>query len=97
MFREMRRFKQLLPQVDFLSLHCPLTEDTRHLINKDTIAKMKKGAYLINAARGPVVDSQALAEAFSVLRLGDRFAAVEVGAAGIGPGIGAQEQAVAGT
>ena len=41
--------------------------------------------------------SQALAEAFSVLRLGDRFAAVEVGAAGIGPGIGAQEQAVAGT
>ena len=41
--------------------------------------------------------SQALAEAFGILRMGDRFAAVEVGAAGIGPGIGAQEQAVAGT
>ena len=41
--------------------------------------------------------SQALAEAFGILRMGDRFAAVEVGAAGIGSGIGAQEQAVAGT
>lgn len=54
---------QLLAQSDILSLHTPLTEQTRHFLNRERIAQMKRGAFLVNCARGPVVDSAALAEA----------------------------------
>jgi len=47
---------RLLAESDFISLHVPLTEQTRHMINKDAFSKMKKGVYLVNTARGPVVD-----------------------------------------
>ena len=56
-------FDTLLRESDFLSLHCPLTDRTRNLINKDAFDKMKKTAILINVARGPVVNTQDLYDA----------------------------------
>ena len=53
----------LFKESDFLTIHTPLTQETRHIVNKDTLALMKPTAYVINTARGPMVDSEALAEA----------------------------------
>ena len=50
----------LLQKSDFLSLHCPLSDKTRKLIDLDALKKMKKTSILINVARGPVVDDEAL-------------------------------------
>lgn len=60
----------LLPQVDVLSIHCPLTPDTKHLINADALQRMKPTALLINTARGGVVDNAALANALSQHQIG---------------------------
>lgn len=54
---------ELLPEVDFLSLHCPLNEATRQIINEESLALMKPSAFLINTARGGLVDSEALVQA----------------------------------
>ena len=56
-------FDTLLRESDILSLHCPLSDRTRGLIDKTALEKMKKTAILVNVARGPVVDTQALYEA----------------------------------
>jgi glyoxylate reductase len=56
---------ELLGASDFVSLHVPLTPETRHMMNAATFAKMKKGSYLINTARGPIVDERALVNALS--------------------------------
>ncbi|MFL5242241.1 MAG: C-terminal binding protein [Gemmataceae bacterium] len=55
------RLNELLAQSEFLSLHCPLTPETHHLVNAATLALLPRGAYLINTARGPCVDLVALA------------------------------------
>jgi glyoxylate reductase len=54
---------RLFRESDFISLHVPLLPDTRHLISKDNLEKMKRTAFLVNTSRGPVVDEAALAEA----------------------------------
>ena len=56
-------FDDLLAQSDFVSLHCPLTDDTRDLIDAQAFKKMKKSAFLINCARGGIVNEAALADA----------------------------------
>lgn len=55
--------EELLRTADVVSLHCPLTPETRHLIDADALATMKHTAFLINTTRGPVVDESALADA----------------------------------
>jgi len=63
---------ELLRESDFISLHVPLTEETRHLISSEELAQMKRTAVLVNTSRGPVVDEAALAAA---LAEGEIFAA----------------------
>lgn len=62
-------FETLLDESDFISLHTPLTEDTYHLINAETLAKMKPNAVVVNTARGPVVDLDALYHALKEKRI----------------------------
>jgi lactate dehydrogenase-like 2-hydroxyacid dehydrogenase len=56
---------QVLEEADFVSLHCPATPETRHLMNRERLARMRRSAYLINTARGDVVDEVALVEALA--------------------------------
>lgn len=71
----------LLEAADIVTLHCPLTAETKQLINADTLAKMKRGAFLINTARGPILDEQAVADALQNRHLG----AVAVDVASVEP------------
>lgn len=59
----------LLPQSDIVSLHCPLNEQTRHLVNEETIQMMKKGSMLINTSRGGLVDTSAIIKALKTGQL----------------------------
>ena len=54
---------ELIRTSDYISLHCPLTPETKHLFGADAFQKMKRSAYLVNTARGPVIDEAALAQA----------------------------------
>jgi D-3-phosphoglycerate dehydrogenase len=62
--------EELLPRAEFLSLHCPLTKRTRHLLNARTLALLPRGAYVINTARGPCVDAEALLAALESGQVG---------------------------
>jgi len=61
---------EVLQQSDILSLHCPLTEKTKHLINNDTLEIMKNGAMVINTSRGALVDTKAVITALKNGKLG---------------------------
>lgn len=67
---EYAELDKLLSESDFVSLNVPLTNETRHLMNHERIFKMKKGAVLVNTARGPVVYEQALVDALRQGHLG---------------------------
>lgn len=67
--QKMERLEEMLPLCDFVTLHCPGGTETRHMINARTLALMKPSAYLINTARGTVVDEAALIDALQNQRI----------------------------
>ncbi len=67
---ELVELETLWREADVISLHVPLTEKTRHLVDAATLAKMKKGAILVNCARGGIVDERAVAESLAAGHLG---------------------------
>ena len=60
----------LFRESDIISLHCPLTKETHHIINKDSIAMMKQGVYLINTSRGSLIESQSLLDGLTSGKVG---------------------------
>ena len=65
----MAEFKPLLPQADFVALTCPLTKETEKLLDADALGRIKPSAYLVNVARGRVVDEAALIKALAARRI----------------------------
>lgn len=61
---------EIFEKSDIISLHCPLTEETKHLINSETIEKMKKGVVILNTSRGALIDSAALLEGIKARKIG---------------------------
>jgi lactate dehydrogenase-like 2-hydroxyacid dehydrogenase len=67
---EFRELPELLAESDVVTLHCPLTPQTRHLIDDAALARMRPTALLVNTARGPIVDTDALLRALEEGRIG---------------------------
>ena len=61
---------ELFKRSDIISLHCPLTEETKHLISADAIKKMKKGVVILNTSRGALIDAEALLEGIKARKVG---------------------------
>jgi D-3-phosphoglycerate dehydrogenase/C-terminal binding protein len=74
--RAVETLEELLEQAHVVSLHCPLTEQTHHIMNRQTIGRMRPGSFLVNTARGGVVDVLAVLEAITSGHL--RGAAIDV-------------------
>jgi len=68
-YTPVKDFRSVLPRMDFVTLHTPLTDETRHLFDHQVVQSMKNGAVLVNTARGEVADNAAVAEALSSGRL----------------------------
>lgn len=62
--------EELIEQSDIISLHCPLTEQTRHLINADRLSRMRPGVILLNTSRGRLIDTKALIQALKAGHIG---------------------------
>ena len=62
--------EELFSRSDIISLHCPLTEETRHLIDREAIRSMKKGVVLVNTSRGALIDAEALLEGIKERKVG---------------------------
>jgi len=62
---KVERLEDMLPRIDFLTVHCPLTQETKGMVGKKELARMKKGAYVVNTARGGIVNEKALLEALN--------------------------------
>ena len=62
--------EELFRTSDIISLHCPLTEETKHIINKESLAMMKDGVYIINTSRGSLIESESLYEAIKSRKVG---------------------------
>ena len=67
--RKASNYEQLFSESDVVSLHCPLTDETLHLVNSERLALMKPSAILINTGRGPLLDEQAVADALAAGKL----------------------------
>jgi D-3-phosphoglycerate dehydrogenase len=63
-------FEELLAGSDYVSIHAPLTPETEKMFNADAFAKMRRGAYVVNTARGPLIDADALADALDSGQIG---------------------------
>lgn len=63
-------FNELCEKSDIISLHCPLTKDSYHIINEETIGRMKDGVYIINTSRGALIDSEALLNGIKSMKIG---------------------------
>ena len=61
---------EIWKQSDIISLHCPLTDETKHLVNAESIAELKKGAVIVNTSRGGLIDSEALLEGIKSRQVG---------------------------
>lgn len=63
-------FETMCKEADIISLHCPLTKESYHMINEESIAKMKEGVFLLNTSRGALIDSEALIEGIKQRKIG---------------------------
>ena len=77
--------EELMQRSDFISLHCPHTPETHHLISREMIALMKSTAYVVNTARGPVLDEEALIEALREHRIAGAGLDVYTGEPNVNP------------